>query len=196
MIRTGRSAIFRPVLRSLLPLLLLLPLGAPAHAQQTEQARVQATEAYEAGVAAFKAKDFAEALARFERAYKLDPSPVLLYNLARTHQEMRHWTQAIEHFELYLARVPDGDDRADVEARVRTMRNLLAEIEAAKAEPPSEAPPPVEPPPAEPPPAEPPRAEARAEPAPSLRPYAYTAAGLTAVAAGVAIYFGVEAGAA
>ncbi|MCA9559336.1 MAG: tetratricopeptide repeat protein, partial [Myxococcales bacterium] len=145
MIRTGRSAIFPAVLRPLLPLLLLLSLGAPALAQPTEQARVQATEAYEAGVAAFKAKDFAEALARFERAYKLDPSPVLLYNLARTHQEMRHWTQAIEHFELYLARVPDGDDRADVEARVRTMRNLLAEIEAAKAEPPPAEPPPAEP---------------------------------------------------
>lgn len=190
MIRTGRSAIVPAVLRPLLCLLLLF--GASAYAQPSEQARTQATTAYDAGVAAFKAKDYAEALARFERAYKLDPSPVLLYNLARTHQEMRHWTQAIEHFELYLARVPDGDDRGDVEARVRTMRNLLAELEAAKAE----QPPPAEPPPPEPPPAEPPVTEARTEPGTSLRPYAYTAAGLTVAAAGVAIYFGVEASAA
>ncbi len=192
--RAGGSAIVAAVRRPLL-LLLLCFFGSPARAQPSDAARAQATTAYDAGVAAFKAQNYAEALERFERAYKLDPSPVLLYNLARTHQEMRHWTQAIEHFELYLARVPDGDDRADVEARVRTMRNLLAEIEAAKADPPPPVePPPAEaPPPAETPPPETPTAEARTAPGPSLRPYAYTAVGLTAAAAGVAIYFGVEA---
>ncbi len=80
--------------------LVLLLLAAPAFAQPTDDAQAQAGAVYQQGVSAFKAGDFQTALERFERAYKLDPSPILLYNLARAHQEMGHWVRSIENFEL------------------------------------------------------------------------------------------------
>ncbi len=88
-------------------------------------AQEKARSEYDAGVEAFRAKDFETALEHFERAYKLDPSPILIYNLARAHEETGHAGLAIEHFQLYLDRSPEASDRADIERRVRVMRAIL-----------------------------------------------------------------------
>lgn len=88
-------------------------------------AKERAAAAYREGSAAFKAGRFAKALESFEKAYKLDPSPILLYNLARAYEEMGNAEKAIENFELYLARVPDAPDRAEVETRIRVTRKMM-----------------------------------------------------------------------
>ncbi len=142
-------------------LLLLLVMIAPVAAQTAvEKARVS----YQAGVTAFRAQDYSAALGHFERAYKLDPSPVLIYNLARAHEEMGHGARAIEHYELYLDRQPDAADRADVERRIRVMRAILDREQAA-------VPPP--------------------ERGPDLMPWAWAATGLGVVGVSAGIGFGV-----
>lgn len=88
-------------------------------------AQEKARAEYDAGVESFRSKDFDTALQHFDRAYKLDPSPILIYNLARAHEEMGHAGLAIEHYQLYLDRSPDASDRADVERRVRVMSAII-----------------------------------------------------------------------
>lgn len=107
-----------------------LPVG-PALAGVKEQA----AEAYGLGAKAFKAKDFKTALGHFDRAFKLDPSPILLYNIARCHEEMGALDPAISNFKLYLVKAPDSQDREDVERRVRVMEAIKRRQAAA---PPSE----------------------------------------------------------
>jgi tetratricopeptide (TPR) repeat protein len=158
-------------------LLMVAPGTASADALE------QAAQAYKDGVAAFKAEEFPTALGLFERAYKLDPSPILIYNLARTHEEMGHASEAIDHFELYLTRVPGAADRADVERRVRVMKKILEQV---KPEPEPE---PVEPSP-------PPTRAPASPPLSSLRPYAYSAFGLSAAALGAGVFYWVQLGAA
>ena len=123
-----------------------IALVAP-HAAHAD-AKSDAKAAYQAGAAHFKAGRHARALASFERAYKLDPSPILLYNIARCAEEMGDVERARTNFELYLKRVPEAPDRADVERRIRVMqavaeRNPVAPPGAgveARVAPPAEPP--------------------------------------------------------
>ncbi len=163
-------------MRRLSHVLLALTVSAgPAAAQSAQE---QADAAYKVGLAAFRAEDFPAALTAFERAYKLDPSPVLIYNLARTYEEMGRAEEAIEHFELYLARQPDATDREDVETRIRVTRKLLERRQPAD----------------EPPVPAPASAVAEAPPRPEpdddwRRPVAYGALATGALAAGLAALF-------
>lgn len=109
---------------------------APTPPASTKE-RAKAT--YLEGAKAFKAKDYATALQLFERAYKLDPSPVLIYNLARVHEEMGNAAESIDHFELYLSRVPDSPDKGDIERRVRVMKAILDRSKAPPQTPVAEA---------------------------------------------------------
>ena len=101
-------------------LLVATLLCAPAAAQVPP--KQQAHEAYEAGKQAFLAGDYDRALERFEYAYMLDNAPTLLYNLGRAAEEGGYREKTVRYFELYLARNPKADDRADVEARMRRAR--------------------------------------------------------------------------
>lgn len=124
-------------------------IASPALAVEPS-AQHQAAQAYAAGAAAFKAKQYAAALASFERAFKLDPVPILLYNIARCHEEMGNAQEAVTGFRLYLARAPQAADRADVERRIRVMEAILKRQAATPAAPPSAAPPSAAPPSAAP----------------------------------------------
>ncbi|MGK0358944.1 MAG: tetratricopeptide (TPR) repeat protein [Bradymonadia bacterium] len=122
----------------------------PAVAQA--DARTSAQGEYAKGTAAFQARDYPRALARFEKAFKLDSSPVLLFNIARCHEEMGDVAQARDNFRAYLERVPDAADRADVERRIRVMQAVALRSTppppvAPRSEPPRSAPPRPAPPP-------------------------------------------------
>ncbi|MCA9546025.1 MAG: PEGA domain-containing protein [Myxococcales bacterium] len=96
----------------------LLAQGAPP--PTTAQDRAAAL--YDEGVQAFRAKDFAKAATRFQDAYSLDPSPVLLYNLGRAEEEMGDAAEAARHFDIYLTRFPQAEDADDVRKRLAALR--------------------------------------------------------------------------
>lgn len=99
--------------------------AAAATPADAEQAQV----IYAEGVQAFKAGDFEAALGRFEAAHALDPSPVLLYNMARANEELGRPAAAIARYEAYLEASPQAPDRDDVERRIRIMRAILSNVE-------------------------------------------------------------------
>lgn len=124
-------------------LLFVLACLAPVSVSAAPPAglKAQAESAYQSGVEAFGEKNFAGALAFFDRAFKLDPSPILLYNIARCHEEMGTLDPAIRNFELYLARAPDAPDREDVERRIRVMEAIARrQADAAPVAPAQPAP--------------------------------------------------------
>lgn len=171
--------------------------AAPAEAGGPTEAEATAVTRYREGVAHFKAGRFAEALERFDVAYKLDPRPVLLFNLARVHEEMGHAEAAIEHFELYLAREPQAEDRADIERRIRVMSAIVAQRDARREAPPEVAPPSAPAPAGPPPLAEDTKLAAVAPVGRSTLPiWGWSAVGVGLAAAGVGVYYGLEADAA
>jgi tetratricopeptide (TPR) repeat protein len=83
----------------------------------------EARRLFETGRLAYEEGEFERALASFTRAYELSDRPELLYNIAMSHDRLRHDAAAIEWFERYLAQVPDASNRASVERRLEILRN-------------------------------------------------------------------------
>lgn len=149
--------------------------GQPASAAPA--AGGEARAAFEAGAKAFGAGDYARALAEFERAMALRPSPKIHYNIGVCRQQLMldarergdaeaesaHAAAAVEAYKAYLREVPDAEDRLEVEATIHDLGGTpltqfrLKAIpfprgDAAPSDDATAAKPPPPPPPAPPPP--------------------------------------------
>ena len=97
-------------------ILLLHILATPAHQAKEAEERVHASMTdYDMG-------HFEQALREAEEAYRLDPRPQILYNMAQCHRGLHHWDQAAYLYQRYLAKLPDAPNRKSVEG-------LLAEVQ-------------------------------------------------------------------
>ncbi len=99
--------------------------GTPENADASRQAR----EHFMLGQQHFDAGRFEEAVAAFEQAAALVPSADLWYNIARAHEELRHYEQAVEYYRRYLRDRVDPPDRARIEEHIT---RLEAEAEARR----------------------------------------------------------------
>lgn len=118
---------------------LLSTLVAPAAwaVPPSPTARAKAEAAYQLGVKAFEGKRFDVALKHFEDAYLLDPVPILLYNIARAHEELKQYAEASRYLSRYLDRLPpDAADRSQVEQRLTALR-AAAQAPEPQPEPPA-----------------------------------------------------------
>jgi Tetratricopeptide repeat len=79
------------------------------------------------GFAYFKARDYRHAAEKFLQAYALDQDPNLLYHLARCYESLGETDNAIEKYEMFLAK-PD----ADAQGKARANEALQALREAKR----------------------------------------------------------------
>ncbi len=147
---------------------LLLQLAlTPPEAHQAEKLVHASMRDYDLGY-------FEQALREAEDAYRLNPLPQILFNIAQCHRALQHWEKAAFFYERFLTKLPEAPNRKKVE-------DLLTEVQykaKAAALPARPAAPPPQPlvlpvptaTPAAPPPAAPP-AEERA-PAAAVEPWA------------------------
>lgn len=77
-----------------LPILAALLLASSAIAQPSADERTRAADAYDHGVAAFRAGDYVEAATLFERANRIFPSPAAVVQAIRAHRNIRNARQA------------------------------------------------------------------------------------------------------
>ncbi len=108
---------------------------APALAQRQVDRATEAKAHYELGATAFGLGHFDRALESFERAYRLDPAPILLYNIAQAHRKLEHPTEAIAFYQKYLDAAPGAEDREAVKARIRELEGPAAAAAGASADP-------------------------------------------------------------
>jgi tetratricopeptide (TPR) repeat protein len=107
---------------------------ADAQAAPEDSARdVEARALFEAGRAAFLDGRHEDALQSFQRAYELSGRPVLLFNIAASLDRLRRNEEALELFGRYLTEVPDAENRAEVEGRMRALRTAIDEDRAREA---------------------------------------------------------------
>lgn len=103
---------------------------APLAARAAEGAESPAKAAYLSGVEFFRQKKFADAIREFNKAYRLDPNPILVFNMARAFEELKQYDSAIEYYKKYLQMAPDAPDRAKVEDSLRALEILQKEASA------------------------------------------------------------------
>ena len=117
----------------------VLALGARARAedkasaaQETGNALQAARTHFQKGVEYYGEGDFRAALLEFERAYVLQPTYRLLYNLGQVTYELRDYAAAERHFKTYLT---DGgseispERREEVEQELKKLRSRVATLE-------------------------------------------------------------------
>lgn len=102
--------------------LVLAFIGPPARAQHRAG---PARRHIELGERYYRLSDYPAALREFRAAYRLDPRPDLLFNVARCHEVMANLEDAIQHYRRYLQLKPHADDREIVELRIRNLQKRV-----------------------------------------------------------------------
>jgi tetratricopeptide (TPR) repeat protein len=92
---------------SLVALISSLALVAPSARAQPGAGAAPAGAAsfkalVDAGLEAYAAKRYADAIVAFEQAYQLQPEPELVYNVARAHEKALHRDEAIAAYERFM----------------------------------------------------------------------------------------------
>lgn len=98
-----------------------------------QQPRERALALFEESRGHYDAGRFDEAAALLEEAYRLQPEPILLYNMARAYEGAGRLEEAVDAYDRYLAGAGEVRDRGAIERRVQTLREQLArqrELEA------------------------------------------------------------------
>ena len=110
----------------------------------SEDARAQAKELSARAQAHFDLGEYEQAIADFKEAYRLFPSPGLLYNLGQAHRLKGDCTEALTMYRNYLRLAPETPHRAVVEKHITDME--ACERAHKEASEPATLPPPDAPP--------------------------------------------------
>jgi hypothetical protein len=109
-----------------------------AHAE----AAAEAKEHFSRGVKLYNLGHFQEAIPEFEKAYDLEPAPILLFNIAQSHRQNGNKDRALFFYRRYLEQEPNAAKRADVEQRMKELAESLEQENEQKQKPPTEVTPP------------------------------------------------------
>lgn len=117
----------------------LATLAAPAEAQRRRSAnneqQQKARTAYARGQELFQANQFEEAKVSFNEAFEAVPNPVVLLSLAECEVKLSQLPEAVTTLERYLALREDAPDRAQVEAKIATIKETPATLVIASDTP-------------------------------------------------------------
>jgi tetratricopeptide (TPR) repeat protein len=114
---------------------------APAYAMTEEEERAKAH--FLAGQSYYDQASYADALREFNEAYRISKRPALLYNIARCHEALDQYADAVEMLERYLKEEPGTADRAAIETRIANLKGrapvkrVHPEREPAQVSPPA-----------------------------------------------------------
>jgi PEGA domain-containing protein/tetratricopeptide repeat protein len=111
--------------RRLLPILLLLAVLAPPATGRADEV-ADAKARFHRGAELYRARQYREAIAEFEEAYRLKPAGAIHYNIAQCREKLGEWPAAIRSYNDYLREAPDANDRAVVRAAVKKLEERLA----------------------------------------------------------------------
>ena len=116
------------------------PVAPTRAAFEPEAAPTEATQDAEAlsaeAVQAFKAKDYDTAIAKFERAFELDPQPNYKFNIGRVYEEKGDLENAVKYYQEFVQSPGvDLEARESATARLKVLKQALRELreEEAKA---------------------------------------------------------------
>jgi hypothetical protein len=125
-----------------LSLAALIPFLTTLSLTQNEPAGTEARQAYDRGVTEYNLGRFDRAIVEFERAYQLDPDPMLLFNLAQAERRAGNARRAILLYERFISLAPSAQN---VDNARRHLRELKAALPAETSPPEPAGTPPSEP---------------------------------------------------
>jgi hypothetical protein len=115
-------------------LLIVMALFVAGGSVAFADARADAKLHYQAGVKAYGAADYRSAIKEFSAAQAAMPADLNNYNLALCYDKLGEAESAIQYYKEYLAKVPDTDKRAEIEASVQRLDAALQSVSQKKAD--------------------------------------------------------------
>ncbi len=91
---------------------------------------------FDRGAKLYNLGHFQDAIADFEKAYELDPSPIFLFNIAQSHRQLGNKERALFFYRRYLEQAPNAANRDDVERRMKDLQASLQQEAELKQKPP------------------------------------------------------------
>jgi len=136
-----------PTARLLIFLTLCIASGLVTTSARAESPAETGKAHFERGVKLYNLGHFQESIGEFEKAYDIDPAPILLFNIAQSHRQLGEKERALFFYRRYLEQAPKANNRADVEQRMKDLAQSLEQEKELKQRPPTEvergAPPPA-----------------------------------------------------
>jgi len=77
-----------------------------------------------AALTGFRAHHYEDAIREFEAANRAAPSADFEYNIARCHELLSHYAEAVDYYRRYLRDKVDPPDRAAVESRITDLQRM------------------------------------------------------------------------
>jgi tetratricopeptide (TPR) repeat protein len=87
--------------------------------------QAEATKHVEAARAFYREGKYLEALEEFRKAYALTPTPALTYNMARCHERLSQWAEALQMYEKYSREATDARDRAEALDKIDFLKKKI-----------------------------------------------------------------------
>ena len=91
---------------------------------------------FESGVRQYNLGHFKEAIVEFEKAYNIDPAPILLFNIAQSHRQLGDKERALFFYRRYLEQAPAAGNKREVEQRMKDLTESLQQERDLKQKPP------------------------------------------------------------
>lgn len=99
-----------------------LPAAAQTTTSTAPAGSEDANKHSEAGRNLYKEGKYLEAIEEFRKAYAVAPTPALTYNIARCHERLSQWQEAIQMYERYSKEAPDAKDRAEALDKIELLK--------------------------------------------------------------------------
>jgi tetratricopeptide (TPR) repeat protein len=102
---------------------------AQAAADADAEMRARAKGQFQAGVAAYEAQRYGDALTHFQEAYRIKPHPLVRVNMANCYERLGKLLLAIFHFERFIEESdPSSPQIKEVNDALRALRAKVGEI--------------------------------------------------------------------
>ncbi len=89
-------------------------------------AQAGARQHYDAGQDYYTQGRYNKAIEEFEEAYRLDPRPKLLYNIAQSYEKAGDLPKAAEYLERYLKEDKETEERTSLENKIKNLKERIA----------------------------------------------------------------------
>jgi tetratricopeptide (TPR) repeat protein len=119
-----------------LGLSILFICGLQLAAPPARADRAAAREAYKQATRLFEVGDYKAALDAFKQAYLNHEDPAFLFNMAQCQRLLGAKQEAIRTYRLYLRKMPDSPNHAEVERIVTSLEEAVAKEKVATELPP------------------------------------------------------------
>ena len=104
--------------------------AAPPEGKDDKQAKAEAKERFQKGLAFVDEGDCNKAIVEFKEAYKTYPVNVILYNMALCYDDMHQYALAMDYYKQYMEKekkIP-GEQLAAIKERFKTLKSFLGAL--------------------------------------------------------------------